>query len=279
MHQEQVSYIINDYLRQSKKYYKIMVKQLDAEAIHQFRLRYKKLNALFRRLCFETAIGKEIKMAKKLKVLFHVAGRIRELQLQLLRIKTFGNAPTNRPLGYEAWLLNELHLAQQILLSISTSQLWHLGKKKKQQLSAFDYSANSFRQFAQVRWLFIHQLLSQTPLSDDGLHQVRKQLKTLQYNLDLFKQADYEQLSLEVYPPQGESYFKNMLDLLGLFQDACNRLNLLNAAVLEKLNIDQRIKLTPIKHQWQQEKEQLKKEVKTELQWLQSPINQLTKQA
>ncbi len=268
MQQEDVFHIISNYFRQLKKYHHRMVEHFDAEAIHQFRVTYKKLNALFSSLSFEMELPKRVKITGQLKVLYQLAGRIREIQLQQLRLKTAVNQQAEPPLGYSAWLETEIKLAQQMLLALKTSGLWHLGKRKKQQLSECEFSAHSFRRFAQAQWLSIHQLLSHP--TDEDLHRVRKQLKTLQYNLDLFKQAEHEALSLELYPLQGENYYKNSLEQLGLFQDACNRLDLLNSAVLDKLNIDARLQLVPIKEQWQQEKEQLKKDILQQLALMQA---------
>ena len=86
MNQEQIKHIINNHYRKLKKHIKKVSEDFDVEAIHQFRVEYKKLWAFLRMISQQQETAGEINVSKKLKKGYNISGSIRDLQLQQQRI-------------------------------------------------------------------------------------------------------------------------------------------------------------------------------------------------
>ena len=86
MNQEQIKHITNNHYRKLKKHIKKVSEDFNLEAIHQFRVEYKKLRAFLRMILQDHVTAGEIKISKKLKKGYNISGSIRDLQLQQQRI-------------------------------------------------------------------------------------------------------------------------------------------------------------------------------------------------
>ena len=86
MNQEQIKHITNNHYRKLKKQTKTVAEEFDMEAIHQFRVEYKKLRAFLRIISLQHETAGEIKFPKKLKRGYNIIGSVRDLQLQQQRI-------------------------------------------------------------------------------------------------------------------------------------------------------------------------------------------------
>ncbi len=67
MNQEQIKHITNNHYRKLKKQIKKVAETFDVEAIHQFRVEYKKLRAFLRMISQQHAESGEIKVSKNFK--------------------------------------------------------------------------------------------------------------------------------------------------------------------------------------------------------------------
>ena len=77
MNQEQIKHITNNHYRKLKKHIKKVSEYFNVEAIHQFRVEYKKLRAFLRMISQQHETAGEIKISKKLKKGYNISGSIR----------------------------------------------------------------------------------------------------------------------------------------------------------------------------------------------------------
>jgi CHAD domain-containing protein len=118
MDQAQIKNITNSRYRKLKKHIERVAESFDAEAIHQFRVEYKKLRAFFRMLSQGEDAGGEIKILKKLKKGYNVSGYIRDLQLQQLRIMEASKPEPKKPQAYLTLLQKEIDKLKPELVEI-----------------------------------------------------------------------------------------------------------------------------------------------------------------
>ena len=108
MNQEQIKHITNNHYRKLNKYIKKISEHFNEEAIHQFRVEYKKLRAFFRMISQQHDTAGEIKISKKLKKGYNISGSIRDLQLQQQRIISATKQELKKPKAYLTLLQKEI---------------------------------------------------------------------------------------------------------------------------------------------------------------------------
>ena len=97
MNQEQIKHITNNHYTKLKKHIKKVSEDFDVEAIHQFRVEYKKLWAFLRMISQQQETAGEINVSKKLKKGYNISGSIRDLQLQQQRIMAATKQELKKP--------------------------------------------------------------------------------------------------------------------------------------------------------------------------------------
>src|SRR5665647_1643877 len=100
MNKEEIKHITDTHYKKIKKHIKQVTKDFDVEAIHQFRVEYKKLRAFLRMMSQQKGNAGEIKISKKLKKGYNISGVIRDLQLQQQRILEVTKDELKKPRAY-----------------------------------------------------------------------------------------------------------------------------------------------------------------------------------
>ena len=264
MNHKQIKHITNNHYRKLKKQIKIVAENFDMEAIHQFRIAYKKLRAFLRMISQDYETADEIKISKKLKKSYNISGSIRDLQLQQ-RILEATKQELKKPQAYISLLQKEIEKLQPELSEIFLEKPVTESKKKTDASIPDKFELNGFSNFVQKKWEAIYAIIASRHFSDDNIHAIRKSLKDLFYNLKIYEGVEHELLSLSIWKGKDEQYFNKLLDELGSFQDKCTAIALLKSYWLNSLNIYNRELLERIKKGWVEDKVRMKKLLVKEL--------------
>ena len=258
MNQKQIKHITNNHYRKLKKHIKEVSKDFDMEAIHQFRVEYKRLRAFLRMISQQYETAGEIKISKKLKKAYNISGSIRDLQLQQQRIISATKQELKKPKSYLTLLQKEIDKLKPELSEIFLEKPATESKKKTDAFIPDEFPINSFRNFAQKKWAGVYAIILSGHFSDDNIHIIRKSLKDLFYNLKIYEGVEHELLSLNIWEGKDEQYCIQLLDTMGSFQDKCAAIALLKSYWLNSLHTYNRELLEQIKKGWIKEKAKMK---------------------
>lgn len=250
--------ITNDFYRHLTRLLKKVSTDFDKEDLHQLRVNYKKFRA-FTRLLFFNSQDKRFKFSKKIKLLYHTGGCIRDYQLQQDRIKKLSKMK-HLPHGYISFLKRSIHSFQNKFAGISYKKAISKNKNRLAESLPLPVSPELFGLFFKQQWSLIHAIVKQQSFTDEHLHGIRKYLKDIHYNQELYCGLFTKTDNL-VFPVKDIQQVKTLLELLGDHQDLRRALDLLNARVLKRFGIDEQKKLASIKLLLTAEKLALKKQV------------------
>lgn len=269
MNQEQIKHITDNHYRKLKKNIKKIAETFDMEAIHQFRVEYKKLRAFLRMISQQHEEAGEIKVLKKLKTGYNISGSIRDLQLQQQRIMEATKTDLKKPQAYLNILQKEIDKLKPEFTEIFLEDPVIESKKKTDAAIPEEFSLKSFRSFAEKKWTAIYAIILSGFFSDDNIHTIRKSLKDLFYNLKVYEGIEHEILYISIWKGKDGQYFAKILDELGIFQDNCTAIALLKSYWLNSLSTHDRELLEGIKKTWIKDKVRMKqlliKKLKTDI--------------
>lgn len=256
MNKAAIKQVTNHYYRSLKKYFKQIIPGLDVEKIHQFRIAYKKLRAFLRMLSQDQDNANPIKIAKNLKKSYHIAGAIRDLQLQRMRIADATKRKLKKTPAYLILLQQEIKTLAQQLDSISLEKPVTGCKKKTDPLLPKHFPVKRFKNFVNGKWAAIYPIISSRRISDVNIHFIRKSLKDLFYNGKIYKETKQEPGALLLWK---EKEIDQLLDELGIFQDKCAAIALLKSYGFSSLNESNQQLLEGMQIEWIKDKLALKK--------------------
>jgi CHAD domain-containing protein len=251
MNRQQITHIAGAFFRRLKKYSNRAAENFNPESVHRFRVEYKKLRAFLRMLSQEN--NRKIKISKTLKHAYSVAGTIRDLQLQQQRLAETIKQKFKKLQPASVPLQDKINMLETELLKTFSENPIGGCKKKIIPLLPDKYSLSHFKLFIQNKLASINALLSNDPVSDASIHVIRKSLKDLFYNLQLYKGTEQKKLSRLIYKTRNENTFKQLLTELGSFQDECVAIDLLKKHAHIHTNKDGEIKTL-----WTKEKNDMK---------------------
>jgi CHAD domain-containing protein len=258
MSRKQLKHIIRNHFNKLKKYSRKIPGDFDLETMHQFRVEYKKLRAFFRLLSQAREINKEIKISKKLKKIYTLAGLLRSYQLQLQWVKSATQNSLKKPFEYYYLLHGKMEKLKPKLLASFSAKPLKVSKKKAflslpQECTLPRYSDYAEDSLNNVRAIILADLFF-----DDYIHTIRKILKDLSYNGKIYARAGEDQFILQVKGVTDEQYLDQLLDELGRFQDKSAAIELMRADWLKKIDGAQRQQLETIRSLWVEEKAAMK---------------------
>lgn len=258
MNREQLEHIINNHFKKLKKHSRNIPGDFDLEAIHQFRVEYKKLRAFFRLLSQAPEIKKEIKIAKKLKKLYTLAGVLRSYQLQVQWVRLSTRTNLKKPFEYNYLLHRRMNkLKPKLLRSLSRNPV-KKGKKKVFTSLPQECSLPGIHTYAEDCLYNVRAIILADQLFDDNIHTIRKILKDILYNGKIYSKEEKGQ-KLEVRSSTHAQYLEQLPDELGRFQDKCTAIELMKPSWLKKMDEGQRQQLERIKSVWVEEKAAMRK--------------------
>lgn len=149
---------------------------------HKLRIELKKLNAFLDLVNYCSKDFRKKKTFKLFKQVFRQAGKVRELQLQEAMLKKY--FPANSIPEYKA-LLRKFRLEEtRIFLSMIDQKMFTRMENKFVEINSFlpKIKSKNAAGYLDKEIDKIKNLIKQSPLQKEQLHELRKRLKTLNYN-------------------------------------------------------------------------------------------------
>lgn len=273
----QLKNISNAYYRRLKNISLLLVKDFDKEIIHQFRVEYKRLRAFLRLMALAPGSAEELKLNKLLKKAYHVAGEMRDLQLQLQRILTAANRDNKKAAAYLNILSAEIEKLKPELTELFRNDPVTMSKKRTGQLLPEKFLPPQFKRYVQRQWLVVTNNFRSARHPDDTIHLIRKSLKDMLYNLNNYKGITRQVLAVTICKGREETYFEGVQAILGQYQDQCTAIALLRSYWLQKVPVKERQFLEKLKTRWISEKISAKQALLKELRTVILPANRKNK--
>jgi CHAD domain-containing protein len=258
MNKKKLTHTSNRFYRDLKKCAKQLTTNFDTDAIHRFRVVYKKLRAFLRMISSINKTGVEIKISKKVKRAYHISGTIRDLQLQQQRILESTKQEFRRPQAYLDLLQQTVDKLMPELAAILQDKPVDKCKKKTTEKIPGEFSTKHVNDYAKQIWEAVYSIIASRHLHDAKIHTVRKNLKDLFYNLNVFGDPEPAITLQHVSKVKDEHDVEQLLEDLGSFQDKCTAITLLDAGWLNGLNAYNRKILMQTKKAFLKDKEEMK---------------------
>ncbi len=206
----------------------------------------------FIRLVQEGSGKRKVQMPKKLKKMYALAGAIRDAQLQEQRLQQSAAelVPLLRDevLGIDRAMME----IKSALPLMAAGDVLQKNKKKLIGRVAHAFELPGFAVYFAHQCNAVHQLLHTVPLTDDRIHAIRKILKDLIYNLDVYRKED--EFPPGTWKEKITAYFDPLLEQLGSYQDICTALDFVEVLWLQALHTHYRVPLASLKEKWAEEK-------------------------
>lgn len=227
-----------------------MLVDFEKEAIHNFRVEYKKMRA-FIRLMNDDAGSNKIEIPKKLHQVFSLAGALRDNQLQRVSVRETAKSLLLPLPGYYYVLGHETGELQTRLAELVNTSPPGQYQKSPAFSNHHNFHLKPFPFYLRGRCASVQKILQQVPLTDEMIHEIRKILKDLYYNLEIYR-------LLNAFPPgtwkeKVAGYFNPLLEQLGRYQDKCTGIALLETYWLKHLDTSDREPLVAIRAEWEKE--------------------------
>jgi len=229
----------------------------DQETIHELRTHFKKIRALLR---WQQANKRSYTFFKNI---YEQAGKIRNIQVAQEILKNEAGIPEE----FNNWLNAKL---------IYLKKEWHTGNKKKIERKLLQHFKKV--KFAQHKKFFpckmesIQQIAGRKVISDTDMHQVRKEIKDIQYASEWWKKNTDAQVEVLKNIPVAK--LKKIGIQIGNYNDKCTLINLFKIyLVVKKETVGENMLLK----KWQQEKAFFKQYLADRIRHIQSRSIQFTR--
>jgi CHAD domain-containing protein len=241
--------VIIKHIGNIKKHCHRLPGSFDQEDIHDLRVNYKKTRAFLRLLQLEKGAG-GLHLPDKLKAVYQVNGKVRDLQLFLAELHTLGIAPA-LPSCTTRWnqqLFSHKEEAVRTIEALHFKKLLNdLIKELPRQLHD-----DTIKKFMQQKIAAIHIVLLAADNEKD-IHTIRKQVKDIVYTMRI-----YENDWAIPFPVSGWKSEKELSDLastLGDFNDRCLAISLLQSGYNAECGENEKSKLQQLEKEWELQKE------------------------
>lgn len=264
MQKKDTIHIIQSIFLRIEKLINRMEENFEQEAIHDFRVDSKKLRAFLRLINHEPSFTGNLKIPKQLKKIYTACGSIRDLQLQIGRIKVlFEN--TDPPNAY-------LELLEKALIS-ETRKCKTLFKQLPLRKSIVPstthlpsiLSKDCFTNFFREKVADCLSILTSAAITDSSMHSMRKNIKDIIYIYKIYD--DYTKTKVPASVWNKIEFSKALKDAqtLGLYNDQCIAISFLQAGWLKSVNLKERKRLQTIRKNWLLENEQIRNNISQKL--------------
>lgn len=256
--------IVRDRIKDLFKQLEKMKHGVDKEAIHRFRVEYKKLRSILRMAALAIAEPDTLKIPHCIKKIYSTSGEIRERQLWLDRIKK------EKLPGYSSFALvkqvkkdmRKLEKKKDIFLS--RKDFGDVAEKLIDRLPSVLSSA-FFEEFIRQKRSTIETIVRNDRLSDIGIHDIRKNLKDILYG-SVIATTDFKiKIPNSTWNKSDREKNERMTELLGSFHDSVTSLSFLSLSEIRKTNENEKASLLSTRQRWLAEKRKLKRSVLKEL--------------
>lgn len=202
--------------RRLNRFYTRMKKNANREDIHRFRVEVKKLRAFLRLLQDNET---KIKLPRPLKEVYRRAGKLRDLQLHH---QTIRHIAADQELTALHSKVNKKMAAaiKYMKKAMSRSLLQKAQQKIEKKLPGY-LSPSAIQLFYDKKIAAIPEHVPSGSMTDKQLHAIRKNLKDILYNAQLFETDLSRRFPASQWNKEKEKHYTALADELGQFQDSC----------------------------------------------------------
>jgi CHAD domain-containing protein len=234
------------------------------DAIHDWRVDYKKLRAVIRVASEEE---KKIDLPLSLKDVYTMAGEIRDRQMQTDRMLQWFGSEQFFPPAYTELLQQEISsFSDQLQPLTENDVILQLSQHKLKSSIPSRLSKKNIHSFLQDQLYEVRNILWLTYKKDDYLHSCRKHLKDVQYLVDAFGKERIEEMQIKGLPTFEQLQLAGQE--LGNFNDQCVTMIFLSSSYLNRLPGEEKIILASFKSKVQKEKTRAKNKLISSLEVL-----------
>ena len=255
MNKAEATHIADKHYKKLEKYSSEITSDFDQEAIHQFRVEFKKLRAFLRLLRLAPEVNQELRVPRKLKKMYVQAGILRDLQLQQEQVREAARSEIKKPAEYYYLLYRKIEKQKhRIRKHFSVSLVKHCKAKTNSFLPACS-TLPTLESYKENKLQNIRSVISAGHFLEGDLHAIRKILKDLFYNSRVYHEKEQGDESEK----KEQKDLDDLLDALGSFQDKCTAISLVKPRWLQKMPGYSRQLPLRIKEKWIKEKQSMKK--------------------
>ena len=220
------------------------------EAVHDWRVDYKKLRAMIRLAGEQT---EKIELPLSLKDVYTLAGHIRDRQMQWERMHQWFGSEQLFPPSYTQLLEKEIAFYIDQLQPLTTNDvILSISQHKIKSALPGGLSKKIILSFLQNQLYEVRNILWLTYKKDDYLHSCRKHLKDVQYIIGALGMEVIEKVEIKGLPPMEQ--LELAAQALGNFNDQCVTMAFLSSSYLNRLPGEEKIILAAYKSKLQKEK-------------------------
>lgn len=256
MKKDVTKHIIHHYFEQLHHDMGQLEHRFDERSIHRFRVTVKKFRAFLRLLAYET--GADLKIPHHIKKAYRLAGNIRDRQLCVKRI-------TRNKLKNASQVKQKLATLQKELEQLKEKKAKLPGKdrlhKMEQEMTAQLPAAPGdkyVKSYSRQKLAQVAALMQKGTFTDEALHTVRKNIKDMIYLQRLFTDDLKKEYPFNVWNKQELEQATKLSHTLGLFNDTCIALLLLEPGTANEQDTGANDKLSVLRRQWLAAKKRLK---------------------
>lgn len=228
--------------------------QFGPDDIHDLRVDYKKLRAFIRLLQFESGSSKRLSVPGELKNVYQSGALVRDMQLFLPLLKSHERNLTQ----YKAARERDLFSAKEQLVEAIEAASYKKAERKMLQDLPDELHEETVRKFVHKNISGI-QIIRLALEDDDHLHQVRKNLKDIVFNIRVFR--DDWNIPFPVKAWKSEDDLSDLASSLGDYNDKCIAVSYLSDRYLANLPSEEQQVIHCLREQWENEKEIQKQEM------------------
>jgi CHAD domain-containing protein len=249
MHKKELSHIVDKRFGAFCENWKGM-HDLQVDAIHDWRVDYKKLRAILRMASEE---DEKIHIPLSLKDVYSLTGEIRDRQMQLERMKEWFGNEIFFPPTYSEFIKQEIgEYGDQLHPLTENDAVLQISQHKVKLALPSRVTNKTIHAFLQEQLYEIRNILWLTYKKDDYLHSCRKHLKDLQYVIDGVGKEEIETEKLNGLPSFEQ--LQSGAQELGNFNDQCVTMRYMSSSYLNRLPAEEKLILSSYKNKLQREK-------------------------
>jgi CHAD domain-containing protein len=223
MKQKALEEVVVKHISSMEKHTNRLPGRFDQEDIHDLRVGYKKTRAFLRLLQLEKD-GGDLHMPDKLKGVYEICGKVRDMQLFLAQLHTIKVAP-QLPASITHWSRQLFTYKEQTVTAIEAVHFKKLSDAISKELPR-QLHDETVKKFMHQKIAAIHIVLLAADNEED-LHTIRKQLKDSIYTIRIFEN-DWG-IPFPVSGWKSEKELSDMASTLGDFNDRCLAISLLRS--------------------------------------------------
>jgi len=253
MHKKELVHIIDKRFESFSENWKGL-HELTFDAVHDWRVDYKKLRAIIR---MASAEDEKIEIPLSLKDIYTISGEIRDRQMQLERLKEWFGSEIFFPPAYTQFIKQGItEYGDQLQPLTENDAVLKISHHKLKTMFASKVSKKTILSFLQDQLYEIRNILWLTYKKDDYLHSCRKHLKDLQYVIDAIGKDEFDKSDLNGLPSFED--LQLAAQELGNFNDQCVAMRYMSSSYLNRLPAEEKLILSSYKRKLQKDKTRAK---------------------